>query len=130
MKIRNKRSAVDLDVGEQRIRRRQYANNLYSQQQQPGRHRRQHSGNSNNDYSFQQNFWDDVDIDTRDFFNPQAAVPQAPQQQQGEHFFQITNFQKFKYGSLRITLFLVTLHWEMILDKEKIKKWSRVPTLG
>jgi len=84
MKIRNKRSAGDLDVGEQRIRRRQFANNPYSQQQ-PGRHRRQHSGNSNNDYSFQQNFWDDVDIDTRDFFNPQTAAPQV-QQQQGEYF--------------------------------------------
>ena len=78
MRIRNKRSATDLDGGEQRYRRRQFAASPYAQ----GRHRRQHSGGGggNNDYSFQQNFWDDVDIDTRDFFPPQST----PQQQQGD----------------------------------------------
>lgn len=66
MKIRNKRSAMDLDGGEQRFRRRQFSE---APPFRPNRHRRQHSGN--NDYSFQQNFWDDVDIDTREFFTPQ-----------------------------------------------------------
>ena len=123
MKIRNKRSAVDLDVGEQRIRRRQYANNPYSQQQQPGRHRRQHSGNSNNDYSFQQNFWDDVDIDTRDFFNPQAAVPQAPQQQQGEHFFKLQIFKNSNTVPLEYHYFWwhCTEKWFLIKKNKEVE---------
>ena len=62
----------------------------------------QNVGTGNNDYSFQQNFWDDVDIDTRDFFNPQVQqqpTPQVQQQQQqqgdasqnGINFYQLNN---------------------------------------